>query len=205
MTNSNIKRFTYLALFISIELVITMVPFLGFIPLGIINVTTLHIPVILCAILLGKKEGAILGFLFGFMSMIKNTSAPSATSFIFSPFIEIGGISGGWQSLLICFIPRMMIGYASGALFEILQNTKLNENMKVASSAIVGSLCNTLLVMGGIYIFFGKAYAEVMNISYQSLVGFIMGVITTNGIAEAIAAALLCMAVYKTAKRIVRL
>lgn len=205
MTNTKIKRFTYLALFIAIELVMNAIPFLGFIPLGAINATTLHIPVILTAIILGKKEGTIMGFLFGFLSMMKNTINPTATSFVFSPFISIGGVNGGLASLLIAFIPRMMIGYGSGLIYELLSKFKINDSINTAISGACGSLLNTILVMSGIYVFFGQTYAEVMNLSYQALIAFIMSVITTNGIAEAIVAAILCTAVGKVAKKIVRL
>lgn len=205
MTNNRVKRFCYLALFIAVELVMCMVPFLGFIPLGAINATTLHIPVILTGIILGKKEGAIVGFIFGFVSMITNTTNPNATSFVFSPFIEIGGISGSWQSLIIAFIPRMMIGYGSGAIYSLLQKTKINESINVIISAICGSLINTILVMGGIYIFFGNAYASVKGLSYSALITFIGTVISTSGVAEALVAAVLCSAIARASKKIIRL
>ena len=62
------------------------VPFLGYIPLGVINATIIHIPVIIGAILLGPKYGAFLGLVFGMTSMVKNTFSPNLTSFVFSPF-----------------------------------------------------------------------------------------------------------------------
>lgn len=205
MTNTRIKRFCYLALFIAIELVMFMVPFLGMIPLGAINATTLHIPVILTGIILGKKEGAVIGFIFGFLSMLSNTTNPNATSFVFSPFIEIGGVSGNWQSLLIAFVPRMMIGYGSGAIFTFLQKTKIKESFNVIISAICGSFINTSLVMGGIYLFFGSAYASMKGITYSALITFIITIITTSGVAEALVAAILCSAIYKASKKVIRL
>lgn len=204
MRNHKIKRFTYLTLFITIELVITMVPFLGFIPLGAINATTMHIPVILAGILVGKKEGAIVGFVFGFISLLKNTFSPTATSFVFSPFIEIAGVHGGLPALLIVFVPRILIGYCSGAIFNGLTKLKCNESISIGISAIIGSLVNTFLVMAGIYLFFGNAYANAMNISFSALISFIIGVIATNGIAEAIIAAAFCVAIGKAAKKIIR-
>ena len=53
------KSLTYLALFMAIEAVLVMVPFLGFIPIGPLRATTLHIPVIIAAIVLGTKEGCL--------------------------------------------------------------------------------------------------------------------------------------------------
>lgn len=201
----NTKRFTFLSLFIAIEIVLAIVPFLGFIPLGVINATTLHIPVIIAAILLGKKEGAILGFVFGLTSIFKNTMSPTATSFIFSPFITIGGISGNWQSLIIALVPRILLGYLSGYLFEKLSTRINKESISITLSALFGSILNTLLVMVGIYVFFGHAYAEAINVSYDAILAFIMGVITTNGIVEAIVGAMITLAVCKVGKKMIRL
>ena len=46
-----------MSLFIAIELLMVMVPFLGFIPIGPLRATTLHIPVIIAAMTLGKEKG----------------------------------------------------------------------------------------------------------------------------------------------------
>jgi len=204
MRSHNIKRFAYLTLFITIELIITMVPFLGFIPLGAINATTMHIPVILAGFLLGRKEGTIVGFVFGLISMLKNTFSPNATSFVFSPFIEVAGVHGGLASLLIVFLPRMMIGYCSGLVYKVLNQLKCNDSIAMAASALIGSLVNTILVMTGIYVFFGNDYANAMGISYNALISFVTTTVAVNGVAEAGIAAAVCVAVGKAAKKIIR-
>ena len=51
-----------LALFTAIIILLAFVPGLGFIPIGVIKATTIHIPVIIGAILMGPKAGAFLGF-----------------------------------------------------------------------------------------------------------------------------------------------
>ncbi|MCL1948263.1 MAG: ECF transporter S component, partial [Turicibacter sp.] len=43
----------------AIQVVMMVVPFLGFIPLGPINATTLHLPVVVAGTVLGVKGGAI--------------------------------------------------------------------------------------------------------------------------------------------------
>ena len=57
MNNKKTKNLTLLALFIAIEAVMVMVPFLGFIPIGPLRATFLHVPVIIAAIVLGTKQG----------------------------------------------------------------------------------------------------------------------------------------------------
>ncbi|MGN1344624.1 MAG: ECF transporter S component, partial [Traorella sp.] len=88
-----IRRLVLLSLFIGIEVVLMCTP-LGYIPIGAIKATTLHIPVIVISIILGVKEGAILGFVFGMSSLIMSTINPSLFSFCFSPFYSIGDIHG---------------------------------------------------------------------------------------------------------------
>ncbi|MDQ0359937.1 ECF transporter S component [Breznakia pachnodae] len=201
MKKTNMKRFTLFALFLAIEVAVSVIPFLGFIPLGFINATTLHIPVIVAAVVLGKKEGAAIGFVFGLISLIKHTMEPSLSSFIFSPFVTVGETSGNFASILIAIVPRTLIGFVSGLIFENLKKRKINDVVSVSISAVAGSLTNTILVMGGIYIFFGGAYAATVGIAYEALVGFIMGIVTTSGIIEAIVAAIIAVAIYKASKK----
>lgn len=202
MTKTN--RFTLLALFIAIELVMSIIPFLGYIPIGVINATTLHIPVIIAAILLGRKEGCILGLVFGITSVIKATLEPNATSFIFSPFVTIGGISGNFSSLLIAILPRVAIGFFTALIYEQLAKSKLQDGISIIIAGICGSLINTALVMSGIYVFFGHAYAQAINVSYTIIIDFILGVVMTNGIVEAILAALISLAVVKAGRKVIK-
>lgn len=196
------KRFTILSLLIAIEIVMSIVPFLGFIPLGFINATTLHIPVIIAGIILGKKEGAFLGFIFGFLSLIKATTEPNLTSFVFSPFITVGGVSGNFSSLFIVFVPRILLGFFSGLSFELFSKSNMKESLSIVLSSIIGSLTNTILVLISIYFFFGSSYADAIDISFGALLGFIMGLIGTSGLMEAIIAAILCLGICKSSRKI---
>lgn len=200
MKQNKMKRFSLLALFIAIEIVLGLVPFLGFINLGFINSTTMHIPVIIAGIMLGKKEGMIVGFVFGCMSLLKATLEPNLSSFIFSPFISIGETSGNFASLIIVFIPRILIGWVSGFVYENLGKHVKQQSLIVAISAILASLTNTVLVLGGIVIFFGQEYAEVVNIAYDALLGFIMGIILTAGLMEAAVAAVFSVAIIRASR-----
>ena len=81
--NSKMKDTRYLtsvALMAAVVILLANTP-LGMIQLPIIKATTVHIPVILGAILLGPGAGAILGAVFGLCSMVSNTMAPTLLSF----------------------------------------------------------------------------------------------------------------------------
>ena len=80
MKSKKTQYMTSMALFLAIEIILVVTP-LGYIPIGPLNATTMHIPVIIAGIVLGKKAGAELGFVFGLTSLIKATIQPGITSF----------------------------------------------------------------------------------------------------------------------------
>ena len=86
---------------------------------------------------------------------------------------------------MICFVPRILIGVVTGLTFQALKHTK-NRLLSYGLSGILGSLTNTLLVLGGIYFFFGQDYATAIGSAYNLLLGLIVLTILTSGIPEAI-------------------
>ena len=196
MKNHKTQYMAFMAMFLAIEIALVLTP-LGYIQLGIISATTMHIPVIIAGITLGKKAGAQLGFVFGLTSMLNATFRPLPTSFVFTPLITFGGMSGNWTSLIIAFVPRILLGYLAGLVYEQLQKKQVNNNVSIIAGALTGTITNTVLVLGGIYLFFGAQYAQVAGVAYQALLGVLFGVVTTNGIAEAILGAICCLVVCK--------
>ena len=94
---------------------------IGFIPLPVIKATTMHIPVILGAILLGPGAGGILGGLFGLCSIWTNTVSPGLLSFAFSPFMTTEGFPGVLKSIWIALGCRILFGILAGWLWKILK------------------------------------------------------------------------------------
>lgn len=186
-----------IAIFIAIEILLAMTP-LGFVPLGVTRATTIHIPVILGAIILGPKAGALLGGAFGLISILMNTYSPTITSFVFSPFYALGDFSGNGWSLVIALVPRILIGVTSYFTFKAVNKLNKNKVFAYMGAGIVGSLTNTIFVMSGIYLFFGRTYAAAKEMPFEALFGFIMTTIGINGIPEAIVAAILTAALGKT-------
>ena len=184
-----------MAALVAIMLLMTVVPVLGYIPLGFMNATIIHIPVIVGAILLGPKKGAVLGLVFGFTSMWKNTALmPNLTSFVFTPFITMpDGGSGGIRSVIICLIPRMLIGVVGYYAYRaVLAVWKQKKKLALTVAGVAGSITNTLLVMNLIYFLFGNTYAEAARMNVENgLYAVILGVICLNGIPEAILAGVL--------------
>ena len=175
---------------------------LGMIQLPIVKATTVHIPVIIGAILLGPTAGAILGFVFGMCSLISNTMAPTLLSFAFSPFMSTTGILGAIKAIWISVGCRILIGVVAGWVWILLKKIKLNQIASLAITGFLGSMVNTITVMGSIYFLFAKQYAEAKEVAVTAVWGLVMGTVTASGIPEAIAAAVLVAIVTKVLLRI---
>ncbi len=184
------------ALMAAIVIVLANTP-LGMIQLPIIKATTVHIPVIIGAILLGPSAGAILGTVFGVCSLISNTIAPTLLSFAFSPFMSTTGIPGALKAIWISVGCRILIGVAAGWLWILLSKLKVGQLIALPIVGFIGSMVNTVAVLGSIYLLFAQEYAQAREVGVTAVWGLIMGTVTASGIPEAIAAAVLVLALGK--------
>ena len=188
---SNRKEITMLiltSLFSAIIIIMAFTP-LGYIPLGVINATIIQIPVILGALFCGPKQGALLGFLFGFTSFFKNTIMPSTLSaFVFSPVLAAGmfGAKGVLFSTFICFVPRILVGVLPYFIYKVMKKGSKWKSLNFAVAGVAGSFINTFLVMGSIYVFYRDAYAAAQGIDPATVLAVIGGVIGFNGVIEAV-------------------
>ena len=194
MKNKKTTNMVIFSMLLAIEVVMSFTP-LGFLRIGLLSVTMLHIPVIICAMALGKKYGAALGFVMGFCSFYNATFSPTITSFCFTPFFSMGGVEGNWTSLLIAFLPRIALGYGAGAIYERLKSK--NGRTAAALSGLSGALINTVGVLGGIWIFFKEPYEAVLG---NTIVALLMTTVGVNSIAEAVVGVIAAMAVHTVLK-----
>lgn len=174
MKQSNkVFQMTIISMFLAILIIQTFVPVLGYIPLGAIDITIVHITVILAAILFGPKTGTIIGSSWGLLSMIRSYVQPSITNVFF-------------QNPLISVLPRLLVGLLSALLFMFIRN-KISERWAYSITALVGTLLNTVLVLGSIYIFAVEAYSNATGIPETAVLGALGTVVVTNGLIEALA------------------
>ena len=164
---------------------------MGMIQLPLVKATTVHIPVIVGAVLLGPTAGAILGGVFGMCSLISNTMAPTLLSFAFSPFMSTTGIVGALKAIWVSVGCRILIGLVAGWLWLFLRRFKKGRMGWLALTGFVGSMVNTVAVMGSIYYLFAEQYAQAKEVAITAVWGLIMGTITASGIPEAIVAAIM--------------
>ncbi len=191
----NIRSLVLFAMFVAIIIILGSVPMLGMIPIGVINATTIHIPVIIGAIMLGPKFGAALGGVFGMVSFVKATMNPNASAFCFSPLIPVPGLGrGSFWALIVAFVPRILVGVVAYYVYALVKKLSKNDVAAMGAGAFMGSVTNTVLVMGLIGLVFGDAYSQVAGKTFGVI---LKSTVLVNGIPEALVATVISVAVCK--------
>lgn len=107
------------------------------------------------------------------------------------------GIPGAIKAIWISVGCRMLIGIAAGWLWILFNKLKVNQIIALPIVGFVGSMVNTITVMGSIYLLFAQQYAQAKDVAISAVWGLVMGTVTAPGIPEAIAAAVLVLAIGK--------
>lgn len=231
------KNLTTVGILGAIVIMLGLTP-LGFIPLGVLTITSLHIPVIIAGILEGPVVGGLVGLIFGFFSLFNAMTRPTPISFVF-------------YNPLISIMPRILIGVVTGLVYRALKDKDNNKlrlfmnifwtivvfilgyvtvksfienvdlvnkvfsiiflliacvmlylsiknkkaNFAIAVSSFMGTLTNSGLVLGLIYIFYAQKYAQAIGISSDLAAKTIFSAFITNALPEAIVAILVASAV----------
>ena len=178
MRNNKTSMMVKIAMFSAIIVAMTVVPYTGYIAAGPIEITTLHIPVIIAACFLGAKAGAIVGGVWGVTCVLRAFTNPLWILFT-NPLISV--------------LPRIIVGLVAGLVFAALKKTKLGAVGAGIAAAVAGTLTNTALVLSAIHVFgdmlssFGEAY-KIFEAIWTTL-------ISVNGVVELAAAVIVVPAV----------
>src|SRR5699024_12034604 len=87
---TNVFQLTIISMLLAILIAQTFIPMLGYIPLGPIDVTIVHITVMLAAVLFGTKTGSIIGLAWGLLSMLRAYMQPTPFNIVFlNPIISV--------------------------------------------------------------------------------------------------------------------
>nr|WP_164512657.1 ECF transporter S component [Loigolactobacillus iwatensis] len=173
-------RISILALFIAIIIIQNFVPLFGYIPIGPLDLTTIHVTVIIAAMVLGPIDGAIIGGVWGLITFIRAFTSPTSP---LAPLV--------FTNPVIAIVPRILIGLVTGYLFNWLRKTRLPQTVGMMFASLAGALTNTILVLGLIYIFYrNPQVAAAYHTNLNGLLNVLLVVVATNGIPEAILAAI---------------
>ena len=139
----------------------------GFIPLIFMNATILHIPTIIGSVVAGPRVGIVVGFLFGAFSFIQTLRAPSLLMQFILQYSVV-------YDAFICIVPRICIALVSYWLYK---HIPVRDFTRTAIAAVF---------LGSIFILVGAPYAEAHDMSVAGVGYLLMGIVTMNGIPEAL-------------------
>lgn len=184
--NNQVYHKVLYALFTAIIIVQNFVPFLGYIPIGPLNLTIIHVTVIIAALTLGPSGGAIVGGIWGGITFVRAFVWPT------SPLAAIVFVNP-----LVSVLPRILIGVVAGYVFRWLTHKMRQQYLVLGIAGLLGSLTNTFLVLGQIYLFYNGHSQALYQIDTKAMMPYLLGVIATNGIPEAIIAAIVAPLIAK--------
>ena len=176
---------TLTAAFLAIILIMAFTP-IGYLKVGVIEITLMVLPVALGAILVGTWAGAFLGLAFGATSF--------AQCFGMSPFGAALLSISPFYTVLVCFLPRILLGVCAGLLFRALSKTKLPAGLSAGVTALCASLINTVGFVGLVILLFGKTdYVQgiMETLGAKNLLAFALAFAGVNSLVEAAANAVL--------------
>jgi uncharacterized membrane protein len=178
----SLEKMVLTAMFCAIIIAMTFIPQVGYIVYGGLSITTLHVVVILGAVMLGPVRGTILGLVWGVTCLIFAAMNGTADAAIFlDPRISV--------------IPRILVGHLSAWYYQGLKSLigkfyhggKTVEVISATVTGILGTLTNTVLVLTAISLFGGSGVLKLGMV----LSVIIQTAIALNGIIELVLATIL--------------
>ncbi len=165
MMKNNTLFITKTAIVIALVGLLGLTP-VGFIYFGNLQITTVHLVVILIAILLGRTQAIIAGATFGVTSLI--TAITTAT--IFSPI---------FLNPLVSIVPRILLGLVAYYLFQFclflfakVKAEKTKYSIAAIITAIVATFIHTVLVVALIWVFkwlSPELTSEILNVTLLAI------------------------------------
>lgn len=170
MTSIRTKEIALTGVFAGLILLMAFVPMLGYIQIGLVSLTIIHIPVLIGGAAGGKRVSIYLGTAFGLSSLLIALIRPALPSdFIF-------------QNPLVSVLPRVLFGYVAFLFYDLFHKLIKNNFAATAVSFILATIAHTTFVLIAFYIF------GVENPALSGIFSFIWGILLTNGFFEALIA-----------------
>lgn len=201
MNNANkVHQITRMAILVAIIFLLAFTP-LGYLTIGPIAATTIQMPVIVGAVMMGPVSGAVLGFFFGLSAIIKVLTMPGA-----DPFATLALAHSPFAYLVVCLGARILMGWLSGLLAELLRKAPaLRGKLSAVSYAVtgfVGSALNTVFYLGLLWGLCAEVISSFYGVDLSGVGALVTGTAYAAGIPEAIVSCVVVAAVCKALERL---
>ena len=206
--SERIRQMVIAAMLSAIVAVLTFTP-IGMIPLPppLPSATTVHIPVLVAALVEGPVVGLIVGAVFGICSLIRAWQ------------LGILGLTLFFRNPVISVLPRLLVPLIAFGVWyawgKAVKRNPLTDKLGAAIAAIVGTVANTVMCLGLIALIYGGDLTVMLNemisagnadAAYLDNAGaWLVGVVgVPNGIAECIVAAIIVPMIKSAVDAVIR-
>ena len=145
--NQKILRMVELSMLIALVVVLQMVG--TFVKIGPLPMSFVLVPIVIGACMLGPRAGAILGGVFGIITMIMGITGADAFSFL------LWDASPVWF-VIICLLKATLAGFCSGLVYQALGKLFHGKYiyLQTVLAAITAPIVNTGIFVVGMLVFF---------------------------------------------------
>ena len=182
---SSAYEISVLGILSAIIILQSFIPFFGNITIpGLPAITTVHITVIIGAVILGTRDGVFLGGVWGLSSLIRayTTATDPLTLLLF-------------RNPLIAIVPRLMVGLVAGLIFNYIAKnirTGVWGTVKMSLAGIFGALTNTaFFVLFTWLMYMGDSSKVIAGSTSGTFFGLLIALILGNAIVEVISAGII--------------
>lgn len=183
---TNTRNMTYYGMIMAIIIVMSLVPFLGYIQIPPLAITLIHIPVIIGSILFGWKAGLLFALTFGLSSMfVAMTRGATPLDLLFiNPLVSV--------------LPRVIFGALIYPIYRFFERVQSSEALSIGITAFVSTFIHSILVLTAMFLALGlKAGSFDGNVFMQVLAA----VLTVVPLLEAVASTLISIPLVKAVRK----
>lgn len=169
-------------IFGALSIILALTP-IGYVQIGALAITIMHIPTILATLTAGLVPGLFTGLIFGISSLVKAATSGNASNIFFvNPLVSV--------------LPRVIFPIAVWGFFKLLNLIpRMPKTVSGGIAAAAGTLVHTLLVLGALVIFYGKDLGLKSGEMLSGFFAFVAATLATNGLWEVVSASVLSVIV----------
>ena len=172
--NSTVKL-TVTAALAAIIVVMTFTP-IGYLNIGIVEITFLTIPVAIGAIICGPGAGALLGGVFGLTSYMQCFGIGRPSPFG-AALLAINPVA----TTVLCLVPRVLAGLLAGLIFKAFKNK--SGTLSYAVTSLSTGVFNTLFFVIVLLLGFSTESLSSLQLG-DSMLKIISSLVTVNAVIE---------------------
>lgn len=186
MNKKRTQWITYNGLLAAIIVVMSLVPFIGYITFGATSIQLISIPVIIGGILFGFKSSLFLSLVFGIFSMFVAATRGGAGDALFvNPLVSV--------------LPRFLFGLSIVPIHSIIKNRIKNSVVSDGLTALLSTLVHSIVVLTALILVLGLNAGALS----QTAKAILSITLLFNVLAEAIVSVIVVVPVVKALRNVI--